>query len=220
MRIFKSTSSQTVLQQQQQELIDVIDCLSDDTNRSCQHCSRACSCSKSIDCNCDCSKSCPHISMGLSSEENTFPIESHILPLVYALNKMNIFQTCWSCEGHTDANGKLNKLPQVWFYSNSMMLLRVMGDCISLLKSKNITHYNWQLVISYAARDSEMNAFSLKPDLNFVATPELALLRQDILNIAQHLPKNLEQGCRGYYQDISALLSAQSPQSVRANAIR
>ncbi len=220
MRIFKSTSSQTILQQQQQELIDVIDCLSDDTNRSCQHCSQVCSCSKSMDCNCDCSESCPHISTGLSSEENTFPIESHVLPLVYALNKMNIFKTCWSCEGHNDANGKLNKLPQVWFYSNSMMLIRVMGDSISLLKSKNITHYNWQLVSSYAARDSEMNAFSLKPDLNFIATPELAYLQQDLLKIAQYLPKRLEQDCRSYYQDISSLLSAHSPQSIMTNAIR
>jgi len=216
MKIIKSTSSQSVLQQQQRELIDVIESLSDDTNRSCQHCSQACSCSNSIDCNCDCSVSCPHIATGLSSEKNTFPIESHVLPLVYALNKMNIFQTCWSCEGHNDANGKLNKLPQVWFYSNSMMLIRVMGDCISLLKSKHITHYDWQIVISYTARDSEMNAFSLKPDLNFVATPELVLLQQDILKIAQHLPKKFEQDCRNYYRDISSLLLVQPPQAATA----
>ena len=220
MQIIKTTSSQSVLQQQQIELIDVIQSLSDDTNRSCQHCSQACSCSNSIDCNCDCSVSCPHIATGLSSEENTFPIESHVLPLVYALNKMNIVQTCWSCEGHNDASGKLNKLPQVWFYSNSMMLIRVMSDCISLLKSKNITHYDWQLVTSYTARDSEMNAFSLKPDLNFIATPELAFLQQDILKIAQHLPKRLERHCRNYYRDISSLLFAQPPQTVAGNPIR
>jgi len=61
-----------------------------------------------------------------------------------------------------------------------------------------------------------MNAFSLKPDLNFVATPELVLLQQDILKIAQHLPKKFEQDCRNYYRDISSLLLVQPPQAATA----
>lgn len=209
MKITKLTSSMQALSHQQKELSLVLAQLSDHSNRPCQHCTRICPCCNSSSCNCDCSVTCPDAPNELSSEEITFAIEAKILPLVYAFNQMNICQTCWSCEGHVNADGIMNKLPQVWFYTNSLMLIRVLSECISLFKAKKITKYEWQIVSVYTAKDSEMNAFALKPDLNFVAEADLTLLQQDILSIAQSLPKELEKACRNYYQELSLLISTE-----------
>ncbi len=220
MKITKPVSSIKTLSQQKSELSLVMGQLSNHQNRPCKDCNRACSCSQSNHCNCDCSVNCSYVQNELSSEATSFPIEEKILPLVYAFNNMNVCQTCWSCEGHNDASGQLNKLPQLWFYSHSMILLRVMGDCISLLRSKKVTQYEWQLVIAYTAKDSEINAFALKPDLNFVSQADLTTLQQDIKKIAAYLPQGLEQTCRRYYQELSLLsASIEIPQTISYKVI-
>jgi len=115
------------------------------------------------------------------------------MPLVYCFNAMNICQTCWSCEGHNDINGKLEKLPQIWFYTDSFMLLRIIDDCLSLLSAKSMLIVSWHVSTTYTAKLSQQNAFALKPDLSLVEGVDLKTLHQDIIAIADNLPELIKK---------------------------
>ena len=43
------------------------------------------------------------------------PIEPGIAPLVLELRRTGFFVPTWSCEGYLDHDGKLWKVPRVWF---------------------------------------------------------------------------------------------------------
>jgi hypothetical protein len=62
----------------------------------------------------DCSRHCPNIPQALSSDPENNPIEISIAPLVFEGNRLGVFDTCWSCEGHNGPDGKLWKMPKVW----------------------------------------------------------------------------------------------------------
>ncbi|MCZ6862069.1 MAG: hypothetical protein O7I42_17635 [Alphaproteobacteria bacterium] len=44
----------------------------------------------------------------MSSEPEEFPIESAIVPLVYAFHSLRLTPPCWSCEGHYNRSGGLD----------------------------------------------------------------------------------------------------------------
>jgi hypothetical protein len=121
---------------------------------------------------------------------------------------MNIVETCWSCEGHNDISGNLEKLPQIWFYTDSFMLLRVIDDCLSLLSAKSQLMVSWQLSTTFTAKSSKQNTFVLKPDLNLVYGVELHTLHKDIVVIADNLPEMLKKGSVDYINILNKKLNA------------
>ncbi|MDQ7050254.1 MAG: hypothetical protein Q9M92_12270 [Enterobacterales bacterium] len=190
----------------------LIDTLQINNTRPCPGCTQRCSCSASRHCNCDCNPQCPQAAAQLSSEKDRYPIEQKVLPLVFALRSMNVCEPCWSCEGHTDSQQRLIKIPQVWFYTDSMCLVRLMDEAIGVFKAKRQVQYTWQIVASYSSRDSLLNAFSIKPDLNIEnLNPDiqdrslLEGLQQDLEVIADQIGDDLLVGCIEYQTHLQKL---------------
>ncbi len=133
-----------------------------------------------------CSRHCPDIPRILSSDPKNHPLESGIAPLVYELKRLEAFHPCWSCEGHNDADGKLWKIPRVWFYCKSVAHLRVLADALKALHLAKKLSVPWRVTLTFSDDDNADTTFSLEPNLNH-EHPSLAALQRDVDRIAEHL---------------------------------
>lgn len=112
-------------------------------------CSRPCeSCTKPLVAGEYCPGPCAHAAQALSSEPERYPIEPTVLPLVFALSRLNYLKPCWSCEGHNDPHGKLWKLPQVWFYTCSPSYAHLVGKFMWEMKISKLLTYEWRVSLS------------------------------------------------------------------------
>ena len=210
MKIVQPTKSKSTVYQQIEDLECIVSNLSDSSLRPCNNCNEICKTCGSSKCTCHCTLLCPKSSGNLSSDSVLYPIESGIMPLVYCFNYMNICETCWSCEGHNDSNGNLAKLPQIWFYTDSFMLLRVIDDCLSLLSATSQLMVSWQLCTTSTAKSSKQNTFALKPDLNLVNGVELRNLHKDVIVIAKNFPEMIKKSSTDYINILNKKLLAVS----------
>jgi len=122
---------------------------------------------------------------GAMSSDRNFPVEKGIVPLVSAINELLVFQSYWSCEGHI-RNGELLRTPQVWFYSNSMIYVKLLYYYLSRLKAqKVITHY-WDIRIIHTDKLWD-SGFCIEPDVKRIGSLNLRVLQEDACNIAFHL---------------------------------
>lgn len=135
----------------------------------------------------DCSRNCPDIPRTLSGDPDKHPLETRIAPLVFELTRLGVFKPCWSCEGHTKPDGTLWKLPQVWFYSRSVVHIRVLADGLKELDLAKKLNTAWQVVITHSDNDNADTTFALQPSLDRDAPADLAGLQRDIDTIAAHL---------------------------------
>jgi hypothetical protein len=103
-------------------------------------------------------------------------------------------------------NGKLKKLPQIWFYTDSFMLLRVIDDCLSLLNAKSLLIVPWQVSTTYTTKSCEQNAFALKPDLSLVDEIDLKTLHKDIIAIANNFPEMIKKVSVDYINSLKKTL--------------
>jgi hypothetical protein len=133
-----------------------------------------------------CSRHCPDIPRMLSSDPENLPLESRIAPLVYELKRLEVFQPCWSCEGHNGSDGKLWKIPRVWFYCRSVVHLRVLADALEELHLNDRLSVPWRVVLTFSDDDNADTTFSLEPG-PVASCPPLAALQRDIDTIAEHL---------------------------------
>ena len=133
-----------------------------------------------------CSRRCPDIPVMLSSDPVNHPLESRIAPLVYELKRLEAFHPCWSCEGHNGPDGKLWKIPRVWFYGESVIHLRVLADAVKELHLAATLSVPWRVVLTFSEADNADTTFSLEPDLDH-RRPPLPALQRDIDAIADHL---------------------------------
>ncbi len=133
-----------------------------------------------------CSRDCPDIPRIISTDPEKHPVEHNIAPLVFELKRLEVFQPCWSCEGHNGPDGKLWKVPRVWFYCSSVVHLRVLASAVSELRVKGHLNVPWQVVLTFSEDDNTNTTFSLEPNLPDEAPPLLAL-QQDVETIAAHL---------------------------------
>lgn len=163
--------------------------------RPCSGCQRACECSGSSTCACSCTVQCVSAAANMSSEPAAYPVEARVLPLVMELNKTGFIQTCWSCEGHTDASGRLTKIPRIWFYTHTHVYVRVLANVLSRAKTVRKLNYDWVIKL-VNLEDSVSNSYSLEPDLTYVATPELMRLQEDLFRLSDHLNTELYQEAR------------------------
>jgi len=200
MKIDRPTPEIAQIESHIEQLNDLIFKLENKENRPCPDCVRPCGCSNSKSCRCECSQNCPYAADQLSSEAGRYPIEPGVLPLVYTMSDMQICQPCWSCEGHNSEQvnpeaqsniPELRRIPQVWFYSDSVILLRLLDLCLSRFKTKRWLKYDWHITTSFSDIDCVDCAFALKPDLNQVASPNLKLLQEDLITIAEKIPSHL-----------------------------
>jgi hypothetical protein len=134
-----------------------------------------------------CSRDCPEIPLALSDDPVRYPLEPGIAPLVYELTALGVFQTCWSCEGHESADGQLWKRPQVWFYADSQVAVRLLADCLSALSLSRELNAEWLIAVTFSDYENPATTFALAPNVG-MAGHSLAALRQDARTIAARLP--------------------------------
>jgi len=196
MKIDKLEASQNLITQFRRDLELLLAQPSDRVERVCPHCEEVSTCCNATDCTCLCSWKCNFAPQNLSSDPVRYPIEAGIIPLVYALSELRVCHPCWSCEGHL-STGNLVKIPQVWFYSRSLMYPRLLTEYLTDLSQKKTIHYQWR--ISIISPQSTVDAtFSIAPDLNLKRQVYLDFLRKDIENIAFNLRKSVHEIARNY----------------------
>jgi hypothetical protein len=134
----------------------------------------------------ECSRHCPDIPRALSSDPDNYPLEPRVAPLVYELKRLEVFEPCWSCEGHNHADGTLWKVPRVWFYCRSVVHLRVLADGLKELQLQGRLQVPWHIVVTFSDLDNAETTFSLEPCPG-EARPVLGALQKDVETIAAHL---------------------------------
>jgi hypothetical protein len=165
------------------------------TGRVCgEGCSRVCETCGSRGCQCECGPDCSDAARALSSQPSAYPIESGIVPLVYAFARTGLLHSCWSCEGHNHADGSLWKLPTVWFYCDSSIHARLLADGVAKLAAERILNVGWRVAITYSDPDNPRTTFALEPASPFSQTITLADLQLDARRIAQYLPGLIRDG--------------------------
>ena len=130
-----------------------------------------------------CSAKCPDAPKALSIEPERYPVEPKVVPLVYELMSTHVLMTCWSCEGHMGAGGKLWKVPMVSFYSASAIYPKLLLKHIETLTYKKVLKYRWQVVLSDFAQTLGVT-YSIQPELSLVVDVHLGQLQQDLGIIA------------------------------------
>jgi len=123
----------------------------------------------------------------LSSEPESFPVEEHIVPLVFELKRLGVFTPCWSCEGHNDNVGKLRRAPSVWFYCDSVVQVRLLAQAIEQLGFRKELSTPWRVGISVADSDNPDTLYQLEPAIQDLNETTLHQLRADVRIIAHHL---------------------------------
>ncbi|MEZ5994547.1 MAG: hypothetical protein R3C25_02235 [Hyphomonadaceae bacterium] len=146
------------------------------------HCVTPCRQCGGKSCQCACSPFCPDAPRTLTSDP-VFPVEPLIAPLVYEMKRTGFFEPCWSCEGHAGTDGRITKMPAVWFYCEGMASLRLLAGALSKLR----LNARWRVALTYSDTDNPEPTFALEPaDAGSVT---LAALQADATAIARALPE-------------------------------
>ncbi len=180
------------------ELVEIARGRLEKAGRPCPECAVACPCSGSSSCACACSPSCREARRQLSSEPEKFPIEAGIRPLVYALNTITGCQTIWSCEGHEGPDGRLYRLPAVWFYPGGdgdgrpQLLPLLLSDHLAGLERAGQLSCRWQIRIGCWSQ-LPVIAYGLEPHGHPDSPVSLKRLHNDIEVIADGLGRGLRQ---------------------------
>ncbi len=131
----------------------------------------------------ECHRGCPDVCLALSDAPEEYPLEAIIAPLVYELQRLDGVHPCWSCEGH-ERFGELWKLPQVWFYADQQIHLRVLADVVTTLNLKCALHAEWEVVVTYSDPDNPETTYALRPKQN-QAVSVLTDLQADVACLAE-----------------------------------
>ena len=132
-----------------------------------------------------CHRYCAAAPRRLSSEGERSPVEPLVAPLVFELKKLGVFHPCWSCEGHADQEGRLRKIPRVWFYADSVVHLRGLSEAIDRLFNRQRLSTHWQIVLTYSDAGNPDTTFSLEPQPE--APDCLGALQADLRVMADEL---------------------------------
>ena len=138
----------------------------------------------------------------MSSAPENFPIEAGIVPLVYAFHNLRVTPPCWSCEGHYNKAGELDKLPRVWFYTGSLAYPNLIAELISEPRVSRQLSQHWQVCIVRWNGGAEV-AFSLEPRIRPSDNPRLERLRDDVKIIAKALETGLKSISRQWIAQLN-----------------
>ena len=139
----------------------------------------------------DCTSSCPSAHESLSSEPKKHPLEKKVVPLVFELASTGAFQTCWSCEGHADSEGRLWRIPQISFYAGSPVYAQLLLKYINNLDNEKKLSYSWRVCVSDYGPLNGLT-YNLEPNLNFLTDPHIGKLQQDLIALSTKLFENLQ----------------------------
>jgi len=153
-----------------------------------------------------CSCQCPDAKRALSTEPDSHPIETSVVPLVYGLMSTRLSQTIWSCEGHMDENNRLISLPRVSFYTSSPVYSQLLHRHLAKLMLDKKLVYNWHVTLTDYAQ-TWGQTYSITPDLNFVnGDVHLGALQNDLKVIAEDLLEKMKQIAHEMLQEIDRWL--------------
>lgn len=141
-----------------------------------------------------CQRECSNAPAQLSSEGADYPVEPLVAPLVFELLKLRVYEPCWSCEGHNDRDGKLWKIPRVWFYCESVNLLRALKESIDIIGDSKRLKAPWRIVMTHSDLDNPDTTFSLEPAVSLTDF-NLAALQADLAVLATELPDAHRRAC-------------------------
>ncbi len=159
-------------------------------------CAKACPQCGSTACQCQCMPTCPDAPQALSCDPGRQPLEIGIVPLVFEMKRLGMFQPCWSCEGHANPDGSLSKPPRVWFYCDSMVHVRLFANGLASLQFARKLHVPWQIAVTFSDPDNPATAFSVEPVLSQGMEFSLAGLQADAAVIAQELRALMKREAR------------------------
>lgn len=154
--------------------------------RPCTGCTMPCPCSASPTCTCLCGPQCVYVPVKMSSEGDRYPIEPKIVGLVFGFNSLRICPPFWSCEGHQYPDGSLQRVPQVWFYTRSLVYPRLLGDWLARMHFKKRIAHPWHICVSYSERCLD-TGFSLEPDFKMLKGFVLDELQRDAAILSEAL---------------------------------
>jgi len=159
--------------------------------RPCQNCVAKCECSDSQHCACQCSVDCVNIPIALSIDPDRFPIEPGIARLVFELNALRLFQTCWSCEGHL-SNGYVNKMPRIWFYTPSPTYTQLIVQHLSGLMCAHRLQFNWG--VQMTTLNSEIHCtYSIEPLIDHTTQLTIEALHNDLKVISEDFAHHIKR---------------------------
>ena len=141
----------------------------------------------------------------LSSEPERFPIERHIVPLVYALASTRECRPCWSCEGHEDKDGTLTRVPRVAFDTRSDLPPTLIAEYLGTLFSKKVLNCRWDVLVSPFGNMLNMT-YTIEPRIEEEAKAKLYMLRHDVTVIAEGLVEGLAQVRERYASTLNSAL--------------
>ena len=191
MKIEKRGEDSAYYAERREALADVVEQREHRSGRPCPGCETRCTTCGSISCQCNCSPDCAQAPGALSSDPEKFPIEAGIVPLVYAMRETEIGEPCWSCEGHPDAEGRTDKLPQIWFYVRHQVYPDLLARYLWRLQFRGQIRNRW--IVTVAPTDNSIDTtFAISPDPNSDKL-DLSALRQDIRVIGERMPAELAE---------------------------
>ena len=167
--------------------------------RPCSGCDRVCEICGSKSCTCHCSPTCESAPKQLSSDGDRYPLEPGITPLVYRLHCLGVASPYWSCEGHLDSHDEIFRVPQVWFYSRSLIYPKLVLELLSLLKTERRLNMRWQIKMAHVDDDFEAG-FNLLPDTDIKTADSLRLMQADAATLAEELIPGMKRVARSYLQ--------------------
>ncbi len=164
-----------------------------------------------------CSPHCPIVRTVLSCDEQS-PLEARVAPLVYGLNALGVVQTTWSCEGHENECGELQRLPRVWFYSPSVAYVGLVHDYVYGLHLRLLLGREWRVTTVGQINSLECPLFALEPgepsvnsrkepELKGKSTSALGELHRDLSQLAKSFEGDVRTMARQEVQKIEAFLS-------------
>jgi hypothetical protein len=151
------------------------------------------------------------VPQALSSDPACYPIEAGIVPLIYQLNVLRVVQPCWSCEGHEDDQHSLLRLPQVWFYSPSVVFPQLLTEAVHTQKFHKIISHDWYVSVCIQDYGESSTTFVLKPQIDLGVHHILQGLRQDIKRISLTLRDTVRRRAAECYRMISQRLRDSRP---------
>jgi len=133
----------------------------------------------------------------MSSEGERYPVEPNVAALVFAFYCLRLCPPYWSCEGHLSPDGSIRRLPQVWFYSRSLVYPRLIADRVAQLYFEKQLANPWHVCVCYSESGLD-TGFSLEPDVKMIDKPDLFTLQRDVAVMAERLPQDLLELAREY----------------------
>lgn len=192
-------------EREKQDLLTLLSQPDEKQLRPCPSCDIACPCSGSASCACACISTCQYAPQKMSSEPDKYPIEENITQLVYALNVMRVCKPCWSCEGHIGTQSEhAHRLPQVWFYSPSVLYPRLVAETLEQLRFQKKIHHEWCVRI-LGWGDTSNTRFAIIPVQSEANETELPFLQEESKIIAKNLNPEIRTKAKQY---LKTLLSA------------